>query len=118
VPGFNDRLLTALPSLREHPCTLGTPGGFIERLEHGTHIPHILEHVALDLQNLTGSDVGFGRVVESGDAGVWWVIVAYDEEDVGLQSMRDAVSLVRAALGGPAFDIHAAVAELRTSMSA
>ena len=113
VPGFNDRLLAALPSLREHPCTRGTPGGFVERLERGTHIPHILEHVALDLQNLAGNDVGFGRVVASGDAGVWWVIVAYDEEDVGLQSMRDAVSLVRASLGDQRFDIAAAIANLQ-----
>ena len=113
VPGFSDRLLTALPTLSEHPCTRGAPGGFVERLESGTHIPHILEHVALELQNLSGCDVGFGRVVASGDAGVWWVIVAYDEEDVGLQSMRDAVSLVRASLGGPAFDVEHAVSELR-----
>ena len=113
VPGFNGRLLEALPSLRDHPCTIGTPGGFIERLERGTHIPHILEHVALDLQNLAGSDVGFGRVVASGDVGVWWVIVAYEEEDVGLQSMRDAVSLVRACLGGSRFDTAAAVARLQ-----
>jgi cyanophycin synthetase len=113
VPGFADRLVAALPALRDHPCTRGTPGGFVERLERGTHIPHILEHVALELQNLAGSDVGFGRVVASGDAGVWWVIVAYDEEDVGLQSMRDSVSLVRALLGGPTFDVDAAVAELQ-----
>ena len=113
VPGFNDRLLDALPSLASHPCSLGAPGGFVERLQSGTHIPHILEHVSLELQNLAGSDVGFGRVVASGDAGVWWVIVAYDEEDVGLQSMRDAVSLVRAALGGPAFDSEASVREIQ-----
>src|SRR5688572_4623293 len=55
VPGFCDRLLTALPTLSEHPCTRGAPGGFVERLEGGTHIPHILEHVALELQNLAGS---------------------------------------------------------------
>jgi len=113
VPGFNDRLLDALPTLASHPCSLGAPGGFVERLQSGTHIPHILEHVSLELQNLAGSDVGFGRVVASGDAGVWWVIVAYDEEDVGLQSMRDAVSLVRAALGGPAFDADASVREIQ-----
>jgi cyanophycin synthetase len=113
VPGFNDRLLAAVPSLATHPCSIGTPGGFVERLQSGTHIPHILEHVALELQNLAGSDVGFGRVVESGDAGVWWVIVAYDEEDVGLQSMRDAVSIVRASLGGSAFDAEAAIADLQ-----
>ena len=63
VPGFTERLLAALPSLSEHPCTRGAPGGFVERLERGTHIPHILEHVALELQNLAGSDVAFGRVV-------------------------------------------------------
>jgi cyanophycin synthetase len=113
APGFNDRLLDALPTLASHPCSLGAPGGFVERLHSGTHIPHILEHVSLELQNLAGSDVGFGRVVASGDAGVWWVIVAYDEEDVGLQSVRDAISLVRAALGGPPFDADASIRELQ-----
>jgi cyanophycin synthetase len=113
VPGFNERLLTALPTLYNHPCSLGTHGGFVERLQNGTHIPHILEHVALELQNLAGSDVGFGRVVASGDAGVWWVIVAYDEEDVGLQSMRDAVSLVRSSLGPTSFDAESTIRELQ-----
>lgn len=113
VPGFNERLLDALPTLSHHPCSIGAPGGFVERLRTGTHIPHILEHVGLELQNLAGSDVGFGRVVPSGDAGVWWVIVAYDEEDVGLQSMRDAVSLVRASLGGTPFDSNASVQQLQ-----
>jgi cyanophycin synthetase len=113
VPRFTERLVAALPTLRDHPCTLGRPGGFVERLTRGTHIPHILEHVALELQNRAGSDVGFGRVVPSGDAGVWWVIVAYDEEDVGLQSMRDAVSLVRATLGDDPFDAAAAIERLQ-----
>jgi cyanophycin synthetase len=109
VPGFTDRLLALLPTLHEHPCTREAPGGFVERLEEGTHIPHILEHVALELQALVGIDVSFGRVVPSGDEGVWWVIVAYEEEDVGLQAMRDAVVVVRACLGGTtdALDVQA-----------
>jgi cyanophycin synthetase len=45
-------------------------------MREGTHWPHIVEHVALELQTLAGSDVSFGRVVPSGDEGVWWVIVA------------------------------------------
>src|SRR5689334_3614730 len=66
LPGFNDRLLALLPTLHEHPCTRGTAGGFVDRLREGTQLPHVLEHVALELQTLAGSDVSFGRVVPSG----------------------------------------------------
>jgi cyanophycin synthetase len=100
VPGFSERLVECLPTLEEHPCTRGKTGGFLERLREGTHIPHILEHLSIELQTIAGSEVSFGRVVPSGDEGVWWVIVAYEEEEVGLQSMRDAVDIVRATLVG------------------
>jgi len=100
IPGFCERLLANLPSLREHPCSRGDSGGFAERLNEGTHLPHVLEHVSLELQSLAGSDVGFGRVVQSGDAGVWWVIVEYEEEEVGLEAMHQAVRLIRACIDG------------------
>ncbi|HVG44486.1 MAG TPA: cyanophycin synthetase, partial [Longimicrobium sp.] len=112
IPGFNQRLVELLPSLREHPCSRGGEGGFIARLEEGTHLPHVLEHVALELQSLAGSDVAFGRVVESGDPGVWWLIVAYEEEDVGVQAVRDAVKLARACIAGEAFDLAGTLEEL------
>jgi cyanophycin synthetase len=112
IPGFNERLLGYLPSLYTHPCSRGTTGGFVERLQEGTYFPHILEHVALELQTLAGSDVHFGRIVESGDPGVWWLIIAYEEEDVGLQSVRDAVRLVRACMTGEPFDIRQTLTDL------
>jgi cyanophycin synthetase len=112
ISGFNDRLLELLPSLHDHPCSRGTTGGFVERLREGTHLPHILEHVALELQNLAGSDVSFGRVVESGDRGVWWLIVAYEEEDVGLEAVRESIRLVKACLAGTFYDISQAVGAL------
>jgi cyanophycin synthetase len=114
IPGFNQRLVQLLPTLREHPCSRPGEGGFLARLEEGTHLPHVLEHVALELQTLAGSDVSFGRVVESGDPGVWWLIVAYEEEDVGIQAVRDAVRLVRACIAGEAFDVDEAVDDLHT----
>ncbi|MDQ3519805.1 MAG: cyanophycin synthetase [Gemmatimonadota bacterium] len=113
IPGFTEKLIGFLPSLAEHPCTRGRLGGFIERLEEGTHFPHILEHVALELQTITGSDVSFGRVVASGDEGVWWVIVAYEEQEVGLQAMRDANRLLRACMTAEPFDIERAVNDLQ-----
>ena len=84
----------------------------MERLREGTHLPHILEHVALELQTLAGTEVSFGRVVESGDPGVWWLIVAYEEEEVGLQAVREAVRLVRACIAGEPYDVQLVVEEL------
>jgi cyanophycin synthetase len=112
VPGFTHRLLQALPSLHQHPCSRGAPGGFVERLHEGTYLPHIIEHVALELQSLAGSDVSFGRVVASGDPGVQWVIVAYEEEALGIAAMREAVRLVRTCLSEPVADVQATVDEL------
>ena len=112
VPGFAERLTGVLPSLEAHKCTRGRPGGFIERLVEGTHFPHVLEHVALELQTLIGNDVSFGRVVPSGDEGVWWLIVAYEEEQVGLQAMRDALKIVRACISGERLDVASIVDEL------
>jgi cyanophycin synthetase len=112
IPGFNERLMAMMPTLREHPCSRGTEGGFVERLMQGTHLPHIMEHVALELQTLAGTDVSFGRVVESGDPGVWWLIVAYEEEEVGLQAMRETVRLVRACITGEPYDVREVVEDL------
>lgn len=111
LPGFVERLLGYLPTLHEHPCSHGE-GGFVARLREGTHLPHVLEHVALELQALAGSDVGFGRVVASGDEGVWWLIVEYEEEDVGLESVREGVRLLRACISGAPVDIAETVDRL------
>ncbi len=113
IPHFTDRLLAALPSLHEHPCSRGTPGGFVERLREGTRLPHVLEHVALELQTLAGSDVSFGRVVPSGDEGVSWVIVAYEEESVGVESVREAAHLIRACIAGDVSAFEHVVTDLQ-----
>src|SRR5437868_14342357 len=61
IPGFNDRLMTWLPGLIEHRCSVGERGGFKQRLERGTYPAHMLEHIVLELQTLAGTPVGFGR---------------------------------------------------------
>ena len=58
LPGFNERLMAWLPTMIEHRCNVGERGGFFERLRRGTYQAHILEHVALELQSLAGTDVG------------------------------------------------------------
>ncbi|MGH7602795.1 MAG: cyanophycin synthetase [Gemmatimonadaceae bacterium] len=114
IPGFYECLTEAIPTLAEHHCTRQEAGGFLERLREGTHLPHILEHVALELQSLAGCDVSFGRVVPSGDPDTWWVIVEYEEEQVGLRSMREGVNIVRGCIAEQSVDTDAIVGQLLT----
>jgi len=120
VPGFAERLLAALPGVGEHPCSLDRPGGFRERLLEGTGWPHIMEHVALELQAEVGVDARFGRVVRTDQDCVWMLVVEYAEEEVGLASVREALALVQACMReeeGPV-DGAAAVARLNAVMQA
>jgi cyanophycin synthetase len=113
VPDFAARLERAIPSLRSHPCSREHESGFLERLREGTGWGHVLEHVGLELQTLAGSDVSFGRLVRSGGDGSWWVILEYEEEEVGLEAVRRGVETIRACIAGPEPDVATITAELR-----
>jgi cyanophycin synthetase len=75
VTGFAERLLRALPGLAEHHCAAGAPGGFVSRLRGGTYFGHVTEHVCIELSQLIGRDVSFGRTVSAGEPGRYDLIV-------------------------------------------
>jgi len=113
IPGFKDRLEKLMPSLYEHRCSVGRPGGFFERVEEGTWMGHIIEHVALELQTLAGMDTGFGRTRGTGNRGEYYVVFSYMEEDAGVYAGRAAFALVEALIKGTAYDIAPDVMRLR-----
>ncbi len=94
LPGFTDRLLALLPNLHEHKCSRKHAGGFVERLEEGTWLGHVAEHVALALQSLTGADTRRGKTRGTGKPGEYNVIYDYEDERVGLRAGELAVRLV------------------------
>ena len=95
IPGFYEGLVQVLPSLIEHYCSPGYRGGFFERVKEGTLMGHIVEHVALELQELAGMPVGFGRTRETSTPGVFNVVFEYGEEQAGRYAGRAAVRLCR-----------------------
>lgn len=113
IPGFVDRLCAWLPSLSEHRCSYGEPGGFVKRLHEGTWPGHILEHVTLELQNLAGTPGGFGRARETGVRGVYKVVVQAWQEEVTRACLHAARDLVMAAIEDTPFDIETTHARLR-----
>ncbi len=94
LPNFTDALVALLPTLEDHACSLGRRGGFITRLRDGTWAGHIAEHVALEFQNLAGTDVRHGKTRAAGPYGQYNCIFEYREEAVGLEAGRMAVALV------------------------
>ncbi|HTU19282.1 MAG TPA: Mur ligase family protein [Gemmataceae bacterium] len=113
LPGFNERLMAWLPSLIEHRCSVGRRGGFFERLRRGTWQAHILEHVALELQSLAGTPVGFGRTRETHEDGVYKVALEFDYEELGRASLEAGRDLCLAAVYDRPFDVGATIARLR-----
>jgi cyanophycin synthetase len=113
LPGFVERLCAWLPTLSEHRCSYGEPGGFVRRLHEGTWPAHILEHVTLELQNLAGMPGGFGKARETGVRGVYKVVVRAWQEDVTRACLHAARDLVMAAIEDTPFDMAATHERLR-----
>ena len=93
---FTDGLQKALPSLTEHGCSYREAGGFIRRLteDEGTWMGHIMEHVALEIQNIAGSGVGFGRTRTTGETGMYNMVYAYKQRDAGIEAGQLALRLL------------------------
>ena len=87
---FTDGLIQALPGLNQHGCSYREAGGFVRRLteDEGTWMGHIWEHVTLELQNIAGSDVSFGRTRGTGNVGEYNMVFEYKQRDVGLEAAR------------------------------
>lgn len=113
IPGFNYRIMRWLPSMYAHECTVEEPGGFFERLRRGTWLGHILEHVTIELQNLAGTPVSFGRARETSERGVYKVAIRYRNEQLGRACLDTAFQLLQAAIHDTPFDIDAEVRKLR-----
>ena len=118
LPGFNDRLTAWLPSMIEHRCSIGERGGFFQRLQTGTWMGHILEHVTLELQTLAGTPVGYGRARETKTRGVYNVVIEYQQERFAIACLNAADRLLRAAIAGQTFDVPQTVRGLQTELLA
>lgn len=113
IDGFNDRLKMMFPSMYSHRCSVGEPGGFFQRLEEGTWMGHVIEHIALEIQTLADMDTGFGRTRGYGEKGVYNVVFSYIEENVGRYAAKAAVDICKALISGDSYDLEADIQRMR-----
>ncbi len=111
--GFTRKLLATLPGLAEHSCSVGRAGGFVERLNEGTWLGHVAEHIALELQRESGAHIYRGKTRSASEPGQYNVIYGYVEEQVGVAAGKLAVRLVNHLVkADQGFDFHAELEDL------
>ncbi len=113
IDGFRQRLEQLIPTLQEHRCSEGTAGGFFKRVDEGTWMGHVIEHIALELQTLSGMDTGFGRTRTAGEDGVYYVVFSYMEEDAGIYAARASVRIAQALADNIPYSLDEDIQQLR-----
>ncbi|MFT6845755.1 MAG: cyanophycin synthetase [Flavobacteriales bacterium] len=106
IDGFYDRIVEMFPTMYEHRCSVGSAGGFFERVKEGTWMGHVIEHIALEIQTLAGMDVGFGRTRDYGERGVYNVVFDCLEEKAGRYAANAAVEIAEALISGSTYDLE------------
>ncbi len=113
IEGFGERLEKLLPSLITHRCSEGVVGGFFQRIEMGTWMGHVVEHIALEIQTLAGMDAGFGRTRETRTPGVYNVVFNYFEENSGIFAAEQSVAIAQSLIDGTDYPITECIQALK-----
>lgn len=113
IEGFRERIEQLLPSLHSHRCSEGYPGGFFHRIEIGTWMGHVIEHIALEIQTLAGMETGFGRTRETKTPGVYNVVFSYIEASAGVYAAEESVKIAEALISGSHYDLDACIRRLK-----
>lgn len=112
IDGFYGKLKELVPSLYEHHCSPGVPGGFFQRVEEGTLLGHVIEHTAIELQTLAGMDVGFGKTRMTQKQGVYNVVFRFMDPVAGIYAGKAAVNLINSILNGKSFNVKLIIENL------
>lgn len=113
IPGFRERIESLIPSLYTHRCSKGVPGGFLSRIDEGTWMGHVIEHIALEIQTLAGMDTGFGRTRQTKTEGIYNVVFSYLEEKAGIYAAEASVRIAEALIDGLEYDLENDIHRMR-----
>ncbi len=113
IPGFLGRLEGLFPTMASHRCSKDHEGGFFERVEEGTWMGHVIEHIALELQTLAGMEVGYGRTRGTGTKGVYNVVFSYMEGNVGVYAAKASVNIAQALVDSKPYDLTEDIRTMR-----
>ena len=98
IGNFNDNILELFPGFKSHYCSYGCEGGFVRRLTEGTYLTHVTEHLILELQNLVGYDVSFGKSQILEEPSVYYLVFEYINEKCAAECLIYAVNIINSLI--------------------
>jgi cyanophycin synthetase len=113
IEGFRERIEKLIPSLQTHRCSKSAPGGFLLRVEEGTWMGHVIEHIALEIQTIAGMDTGFGRTRQTKTEGIYNVVFSYLEEKAGVYAAEASVRIAEALINNKEYDLEHDIHRMR-----
>ncbi|AEV70492.1 cyanophycin synthetase [Acetivibrio clariflavus] len=113
IEGFNEKILEYLPGLKKHYCSLGYEGGFLERLNEGTYIGHVAEHMIIEIQNMLGYDVHYGKTRVEKEPSVYYIVYEYINERCGIECARTIFEIINEILNNEEVDFSSKLERLR-----
>lgn len=116
IDGFNENLLNAFPNLKKNTCGLGYEGGFLERLENGTYLAHVLEHVIIDIQNTLGYNVKFGKTKFYEEPSLYYLVYEYENRICALECSKAAIFILNSFIKGEKVEIEKFMNYLRKTL--
>lgn len=111
ICGFNSKLIKLLPEIKKHRCGIDEEGGFVKRLQEGTYLSHICEHIILAIQNIMGIDVSYGKAREI-EGELYYVIYQYEYKNTGIETARIAVDIINSLIKGTKFNLKTRLSSL------
>lgn len=117
IPGFNQKLVEAIPGLKKHKCALGYEGGFVERLNEGTYLPHVFEHSLIEMQNtlgFMGVKYGKARCVERN---IYDIVYQYEVEEAALLCADYLLECFNNFIAGKDFDMKSALENIEKQIA-
>ncbi|MCC9293693.1 cyanophycin synthetase [Clostridium sp. WLY-B-L2] len=117
INGFNEKLLTIMPDLRQHRCGINEEHGFEKRLREGTYLAHVCEHIILAMQNDLGIDVSYGKAREIKED-KYYIVYEYLYKNTALEIGKIAVNMINSLIKGINYKLEEDVTKLKDILKA
>ena len=112
IEGFNEKLIKAIPELYKHRCGIDEEFGFIKRLNEGTYLAHICEHIIIAIQNTIGIDIAYGKSREIKDD-IYYIIFQYEYSKTAIEILNLAIDIINLLIDNKEIKIEDKLEKIR-----